>query len=167
MIVNNLNARRPFLRPDKTHSILIIHAEAVLSLSSALQRFQMIPRRHSQEVKCGRGVQLIQFPSSHGFDVHEVSYTVSSEQGLSLGAAEGQDQGAGTISQSDISASSTKCVMRITGDDSEGFDQLSNFIDPELKHPVIVTTSRHRHCEPLTSFGLDDWKKPSAVIARP
>jgi type I restriction enzyme R subunit len=38
---------------------------------------------------------------------------------------------------------------RITGDDSEGVDQLSNFIDPESKCPVIVTTSR------LLSTGID------------
>jgi hypothetical protein len=98
VIVDNLNALRPFLRPEKTHSILIIHAEAALSLSIALQRLQTISRRHSQEVECCRGVQLIQFPSSHCFDVHEASDTVSSEQGLRFGAAEGQDQGAGTIS---------------------------------------------------------------------
>lgn len=42
-----------------------------------------------------------------------------------------------------------KYVMRITGDDSEDVDQLSNFIDPESKYPVIVTTSR------LLSTGVD------------
>jgi type I restriction enzyme R subunit len=40
-------------------------------------------------------------------------------------------------------------VMRITGDDAEGKDQLGNFIDPEAKVPVIVTTSR------LLSTGVD------------
>ena len=40
-------------------------------------------------------------------------------------------------------------VMRITGDDTEGTDQLSNFIDPESRYPVIVTTSR------LLSTGVD------------
>ncbi len=39
--------------------------------------------------------------------------------------------------------------MRITGDDAEGCAQLGNFIDPEAKHPVIVTTSR------LLSTGVD------------
>jgi type I restriction enzyme R subunit len=42
-----------------------------------------------------------------------------------------------------------KYVMRITGDDPEGTDQLSNFIDPESRFPVIVTTSR------LLSTGVD------------
>jgi type I restriction enzyme R subunit len=40
-------------------------------------------------------------------------------------------------------------VMRITGNDSEGMDQLDNFIDPQEPYPVIVTTSR------LLSTGVD------------
>src|SRR5258708_24024961 len=39
--------------------------------------------------------------------------------------------------------------MRITGTDKEGQDQLGNFIDPESKYPVLVTTSR------LLSTGVD------------
>jgi type I restriction enzyme R subunit len=39
--------------------------------------------------------------------------------------------------------------MRITGSDAEGQAQLGNFIDPEAKYPVIVTTSR------LLSTGVD------------
>ena len=39
--------------------------------------------------------------------------------------------------------------MRITGDDAEGCAQIGNFIDPEAKYPVIVTTSR------LLSTGVD------------
>jgi len=40
-------------------------------------------------------------------------------------------------------------IMRITGDDPEGTAQLGNFIDPESRYPVIVTTSR------LLSTGVD------------
>ena len=40
-------------------------------------------------------------------------------------------------------------VMRITGNDTEGKAQLDNFIDPESKYPVLVTTSR------LLSTGVD------------
>jgi type I restriction enzyme R subunit len=40
-------------------------------------------------------------------------------------------------------------VMRITGDDPAGTEQLDNFIDPESPYPVIVTTSR------LLSTGVD------------
>jgi type I restriction enzyme R subunit len=46
-------------------------------------------------------------------------------------------------------AENSRYVMRITGDDKEGQEQLDNFIDPESKYPVLVTTSR------LLSTGVD------------
>lgn len=49
----------------------------------------------------------------------------------------------------DIVQQNERYVMRITGDDAEGCAQLGNFIDPEAKYPVIVTTSR------LLSTGVD------------
>jgi len=49
----------------------------------------------------------------------------------------------------DLVQENARYVMRITGDDSEGTDQLGNFIDPEARHPVLVTTSR------LLSTGVD------------
>ena len=50
---------------------------------------------------------------------------------------------------SDLVQQNERYVMRITGDDAEGCAQLGNFIDPEVKWPVIVTTSR------LLSTGVD------------
>ena len=49
----------------------------------------------------------------------------------------------------DLVAENPRFVMRITGSDKEGQDQLGNFIDPESKYPVLVTTSR------LLSTGVD------------
>ena len=49
----------------------------------------------------------------------------------------------------DLAAANSSYVMRITGDNDEGKAQLDNFIDPESKYPVIVTTSR------LLSTGVD------------
>ncbi|MDT0683085.1 DEAD/DEAH box helicase family protein [Roseicyclus sp. F158] len=43
----------------------------------------------------------------------------------------------------------SRYVMRITGNDKDGLNQLANFIDPEADYPVIVTTSR------LLSTGVD------------
>ncbi len=42
----------------------------------------------------------------------------------------------------DLVGENNRYVMRITGSDKEGQDQLDNFIDPESRYPVIVTTSR-------------------------
>jgi type I restriction enzyme R subunit len=49
----------------------------------------------------------------------------------------------------DLVQENERYVMRITGDDAEGVAEVGNFIDPEAKHPVIVTTSR------LLSTGVD------------
>jgi len=49
----------------------------------------------------------------------------------------------------DLCAENDRYVMRITGNDPEGQAQLGNFIDPEAKYPVLVTTSR------LLSTGVD------------
>jgi type I restriction enzyme R subunit len=51
-------------------------------------------------------------------------------------------------------------VMRITGSDAEGQAQLGNFIDPESKYPVIVTTSR------LLSTGVDAQTCRAIVLDR-
>jgi len=49
----------------------------------------------------------------------------------------------------DLVAKNHRYVMRITGSDAEGQAEISNFIDPEVEWPVIVTTSR------LLSTGVD------------
>ncbi|EZP73676.1 DEAD/DEAH box helicase [Sphingomonas paucimobilis] len=49
----------------------------------------------------------------------------------------------------DLVAENHRYVMRITGNDPEGQAQLGNFIDPESRYPVLVTTSR------LLSTGVD------------
>lgn len=49
----------------------------------------------------------------------------------------------------DLFQENQRYVMRITGNDKEGIEQLDNFIDPESDYPVIVTTSR------LLSTGVD------------
>jgi type I restriction enzyme, R subunit len=49
----------------------------------------------------------------------------------------------------DLVQANHRYVMRITGNDKDGLDQLGNFIDPESAYPVLVTTSR------LMSTGVD------------
>ena len=49
----------------------------------------------------------------------------------------------------DLVHQNPRYVMRITGGDAEGQAQLDNFIDPESRYPVLVTTSR------LLSTGVD------------
>jgi type I restriction enzyme R subunit len=49
----------------------------------------------------------------------------------------------------DLVARDRRYVMRITGDEPTGKAELDNFIDPESRYPVIVTTSK------LLSTGVD------------
>lgn len=49
----------------------------------------------------------------------------------------------------DLCDENARYVMRMTGSDTEGCAQIGNFIDPESKYPVLVTTSR------LLSTGVD------------
>jgi type I restriction enzyme R subunit len=48
-----------------------------------------------------------------------------------------------------LARDNSKYVMRITGDSIEGKAELDNFIDPEVKYPVIATTSE------LLTTGVD------------
>jgi len=61
----------------------------------------------------------------------------------------------------DLFTKNRRYVMRITGNDPEGQDQLGNFIDPEAKFPVLVTTSR------LLSTGVDAQTCRLIVLDRP
>ena len=49
----------------------------------------------------------------------------------------------------DLAAENNKYIMRITGDEPTGKAELDNFIDPEQRYPVIVTTSQ------LLTTGVD------------
>ena len=53
------------------------------------------------------------------------------------------------VENQDLVLKNERYVMRITGDDAAGTEQLDNFIDPQSAYPVIVTTSR------LLSTGVD------------
>ncbi len=50
---------------------------------------------------------------------------------------------------SDLVLQNHRYVMKITGDDQQGKAELDNFIDPEIVHPVIATTSK------LLTTGVD------------
>ncbi|UGY27717.1 DEAD/DEAH box helicase family protein [Bradyrhizobium septentrionale] len=61
----------------------------------------------------------------------------------------------------DLCDDNHRYAMRITGTDKDGQDQLGNFIDPESRYPVLVTTSR------LLSTGVDAQTCRLIVLDRP
>jgi hypothetical protein len=83
----------------------------------------------------------------------------------------------------DLAQHNARYVMRITSDDTEGTAQLGNFIDPEAKYPVIVTTSRllctgvdaqtcrlivlDRSAQPSHNWVIFEWRQKSCRISSP
>lgn len=65
------------------------------------------------------------------------------------------------IHNKDLCDENARYVMRITGSDTLGQAQIGNFIDPESRYPVIVTTSR------LLSTGVDAQTCRLIVLDRP
>ena len=61
----------------------------------------------------------------------------------------------------DLVQQNARYAMRITGDDPAGCDEIGNFIDPESRYPVLVTTSR------LLSTGVDAQTCRLIVLDRP
>ncbi len=61
----------------------------------------------------------------------------------------------------DLCDENARYVMRITGSDMLGQAQIGNFIDPESRYPVIVTTSR------LLSTGVDAQTCRLIILDRP
>lgn len=62
---------------------------------------------------------------------------------------------------SDVASQNGKYVMRITGDNPDGKAELDNFIMPETRYPVIVTTSK------LMTTGVDAQTCKLIVLDRP
>ena len=60
MIVHDLDAFRPRIRPTKANTALVVDTDAVLTFPIPLERFQMIARRGGQELKRRRRLKLRQ-----------------------------------------------------------------------------------------------------------
>jgi hypothetical protein len=68
VIVNDLDVVRLRIQPDKTNSILIVDPNAVLSLSTPLQRFKMISGGLAQIFQFARIVENLKFPPRNDQD---------------------------------------------------------------------------------------------------
>jgi hypothetical protein len=58
MVINYLNIKRITIKPNETDAILIVDANAVLTLPIAFQRFKVIPWEDFKIAQHMRGVQL-------------------------------------------------------------------------------------------------------------
>src|SRR5271163_3897039 len=88
MIVHNLNAIRPRLRPDEANAPFIVDANAELSRTVTFQGFKAIPRRGPQCVEGRRRVQHVQLARKNLVE-SEPGWTVAfSKERLRLSAGE-------------------------------------------------------------------------------
>src|SRR5690606_14813886 len=58
MVVDDLDLGRPRCGPDETHAELIVHTDAVLALAVAVQRFQPVTGRRTEELQRSRSIEL-------------------------------------------------------------------------------------------------------------
>jgi hypothetical protein len=91
VVINDLNAFRAFFGPDEADTPLIVDANAMLTLTIALQGFQAIARWRTKKFQCRRTVELLKFPLCDGQDVSESGNPPSLEEGLGIGALESKD----------------------------------------------------------------------------
>lgn len=77
MIINNLYVGSVAILKLEAYAPLVVDAYAVLSDSVALECFQSIARRHFQGFNGCCGVQLLQLPDCHAFDVDESLYSLA------------------------------------------------------------------------------------------
>ncbi len=60
MVVGYFNFARPIFCPNETEAVLIVDADAVLSLSAADQRLQLVAWGNSEIVEIRGGIELVQ-----------------------------------------------------------------------------------------------------------
>ena len=91
MVIHNLNIVRIAVAPHKADAPLIVDANAVLSLSIALERFQVITRRRRQVAQLCCDIQLSKFSLRHPLETPKPSDALSRIEPFRLLRPEGLD----------------------------------------------------------------------------
>jgi hypothetical protein len=65
VVVHDLDLRRAFRCPNKTHPELVVDPDRVLPLAIARQRLKTVAWRRPQVAENVRGVEVAQFPARH------------------------------------------------------------------------------------------------------
>lgn len=71
MVVHDLNVTRAPGYPAEAHAELIVHTDTELPGSVTLERFETVPRWHSEILQTVRDLQLQQLASRDRLDAHE------------------------------------------------------------------------------------------------
>ena len=79
MIIGDLYIISVTVSPNKTYPILIVYANAVLTLAISRERFEAIARKNRQVAQLTRAVQLHQFALGYPGDVLKAANTLAVE----------------------------------------------------------------------------------------
>jgi len=91
MVVHDLDLFGTGGRPAEAHAELVVHPNTVLPGAVTLERFEPIPRRHSQVFQPACDFQLAKFASSNRLDTLESLDSPTTRKGLGLGTLERDD----------------------------------------------------------------------------
>ena len=91
VVIHDLDPFRALFVPDEANAPLIIDANAVLALATALQRFKSIARRYAQIIQHRGPVKLFKFAQGGPLDVNPAANTLTEEECPRLFAVEGFD----------------------------------------------------------------------------
>jgi len=91
MIVNDLNVVGIAASPKEAHTPLIIDADAVLTLTVALQCFQAVPRRNHQILQGASTVKVKQLSTRYSLKGPKPRHVHIGEQRFRLPGSEGAD----------------------------------------------------------------------------
>ncbi len=89
MIIYDFNIFRAIIRPDKTDSILIVDADAVLTAPAAFQRLKPVSGRRTEEIQRLRRIQLGQFTDGCIFESAKLTRSAAFKKRLRMFAAKG------------------------------------------------------------------------------
>jgi hypothetical protein len=91
MVVHDLHIMGAGQGPSEANAELIVHADAMLASTVALERFEPIARWHPKIIKLSCDLQLPQLAPRRRFDANESPDLPAIRQSLRIGAFEGQD----------------------------------------------------------------------------
>ena len=88
MIIDDFYVFRPGCGPAEANAELIVHANAMLTRTVALQGFESVAGRHSKVVEPIGDLQLPKLPSRYVFDLLESSDPASADECFSISVLE-------------------------------------------------------------------------------
>jgi hypothetical protein len=88
VVIDDLNVVSTGGGPSETHTELVVHADAVLPGTVALERLKPVTGRHLEILKPACDLQLTEFSTRNRFDTREPLDSMAAGKGLRIGTPE-------------------------------------------------------------------------------